>query len=163
MANTKLTLKNLRFCEEYLIDLNAAQAAIRCGYSKKTAKEQGARLLTDANIQAEIKRLMQERSKSTQVTAQMVVEELSKVGFANIQDYIKKGFKIEMISELKKEHAAAIESVQIETKTQNGLTITKAKIKLHSKTSALDMLGKHFGIFKEDNSQSATKIIIEGG
>ncbi len=57
----KLTAKQERFCQEYVIDLNATQAAIRAGYSEKTAKEQGSRLLTNVNLQKRITKLQKER------------------------------------------------------------------------------------------------------
>ena len=69
----ELTLKQRRFVEEYLCDLNATQAAIRTGYSIKTARSQGQRLLTIADIQAEIQRLMAKRSEKTEITAEYVL------------------------------------------------------------------------------------------
>ncbi len=152
----ELSPKQKRFCQEYLIDLNATKAAVRSGYSKKTAKEQGSRLLTNVAVSEFIKSNQDNTAKRLEITAQMVSDELYKVGFANIQDYIKKGFTIEDIQKLKKEHAAAIESISIE-ETKFG---TKVKFKLHDKISALEKLGKHIGYFKEDNIQQGTTIKI---
>ena len=67
--------KQLRFCEEYLIDLNATQAAIRAGYSPKTAKEQGSRLLSNANVRARIDKDIAERSKRVGVNQQRVIRD----------------------------------------------------------------------------------------
>lgn len=154
MASTdKLTDKQKTFCEEYLIDLNATQAAIRAGYSEKTAYSIGNENLIKPEIQNYIKELMDARSKITRITAQMVVEELAKIGFSNIQDYIKEGFTIEEIQSLRKEHAAAISSIETETIQFDGGSNTKVKFKLHDKLSALEKLGKHIGFFKEDNEQ----------
>ena len=71
-----LTPKQQRFVDEYLIDLNATQAAIRAGYSPKTANEQGARLLVNVSISAAIKEAQQERQKRTLVTQDDVIRGL---------------------------------------------------------------------------------------
>lgn len=75
----KLTEKQKRFCDEYLIDLNATQAAIRAGYSARTANEQGARLLANVSVQEYIARKMAERSRRTGVNQDRVVLELAKI------------------------------------------------------------------------------------
>ena len=74
MAN--LTHKQQRFVEEYLIDLNATQSAIRAGYSEKTANEQGSRLLVNVSISEAIKEAQQERQKRTLVTQDDVIRGL---------------------------------------------------------------------------------------
>ena len=69
----ELTPKQKRFVSEYLIDLNATQAAIRAGYSQKTANEQGARLLANASVQAAITEAIEQREKRTQITQDYVL------------------------------------------------------------------------------------------
>jgi len=76
---SKLTPKQKMFCKEYLIDLNAAQAAIRAGYSKKTAKEQGHRLLTNVHIADYVQKNMNKRSEKTEITADYVLNGIKKV------------------------------------------------------------------------------------
>src|SRR5215469_1569992 len=83
-----LTPKQSRFVEEYLVDLNGKQAAIRAGYSPKTAEVQASRLLRYAQVQAALKAAMEARSKRTQITADRVVTELAKLAFANLGDYL---------------------------------------------------------------------------
>ena len=73
IASPDLTDKQLRFCQEYLVDLNATQAAIRAEYSAKTANEQGARLLANASVQCQIHKLMDQRSKKTAISAEYVL------------------------------------------------------------------------------------------
>lgn len=73
---SKLNPKRLRFAQEYLVDLNGTAAARRAGYSEKTANEQAARLLANASVQAEVARLMAERSKRTQIDQDRIVLEL---------------------------------------------------------------------------------------
>ena len=85
-----MTDKQARFCEEYMIDLNATQAAIRAGYSPKTANEQAARLLANVSIQNRIAQLQAEQSRRTGVSADRVVRELAKVA-ANMVDAVLTG------------------------------------------------------------------------
>lgn len=70
----KLTDKQEQFCQEYLIDLNATQAAIRAGYSEKTANEQGARLLANVSIQTRLKELQSARQERTEITQDYVLK-----------------------------------------------------------------------------------------
>lgn len=81
----KLTDKQQRFCEEYLVDLNATQAAIRAGYKQKTAYSQGQRLLKNVEIQQHMAELMNKRSERTGINADFVVEELYKVAKADVE------------------------------------------------------------------------------
>ena len=83
-----MTDKQARFCEEYMIDLNATQAAIRAGYSPKTAQEQSARLLSNVMVQNRLAQLQAEQSRRTGVSADRVVRELAKIAFANASDLI---------------------------------------------------------------------------
>lgn len=82
MNNGELTAKQKRFCEEYLIDTNATQAAIRARYSKKTAYSIGGENLKKPEIHKYIRSLMEQRSFRTQVTADRILEELAKIAFA---------------------------------------------------------------------------------
>ncbi len=70
---SKLTAKQDLFCKEYLVDLNATQAAVRAGYSERTAKSQGARLLTNVDVAERIQQLMTERSKRVEIDADWVL------------------------------------------------------------------------------------------
>ena len=79
MSERKLTAKQERFVEEYLIDLNATQAAIRAGYSAKAAHVTGSRLLTNAKVAAAIAAAKQERSKDTKIDAAWVLKQAVKL------------------------------------------------------------------------------------
>ena len=83
-----MTKKQKRFCEEYLIDLNATQAAIRAGYSPETAYSIGQENLKKPEMRARIDKAMAERSKRTGVNADRVVRELAKIAFVNAADVI---------------------------------------------------------------------------
>jgi phage terminase small subunit len=81
-----LNEKQKRFVKEYLVDLNATQAAIRAGYSKKTAGSQGQRLLKNVEIQTAIQASATRRAQRTEITADRVVEELATVAFSRASD-----------------------------------------------------------------------------
>lgn len=85
ITTQELTDRQARFCEEYLIDLNATQAAIRAGYSKKTAREQAAQNLSKLNIQEKIAELKAERAKRTEMTQDSVIQELAAVARAEVK------------------------------------------------------------------------------
>ena len=143
-----MTPKQVRFTEEYLVDLNGTKAAIRAGFSKKTARQQGQRLLTNVDIQEAIAVGMEERSKRTEVTADRVVTELAKLGFANAGEYFKwgpGGITLKDQEELTPDQQAAVAEVS-QTITDKGGTI---RLKLHDKRAALVDLGRHLGIFKD--------------
>lgn len=78
----KLTAKQERFIQEYLIDLNATQAAIRAGYSEKTANEQGARLLANVSVRTEIDKGIEKRSNKLGVDAEWVITRLKNISNA---------------------------------------------------------------------------------
>ena len=108
--------KQRRFCEEYLIDLNATQAAIRAGYAPKTAYSQGQRLLKDVEIAETITKLKSVQSERTGITADKVLEELSKVAFFPAEE---------------------------------------CELKASDKLRALELIGKHIGMFKSDADADA--------
>lgn len=140
-----MTQKQKRFIEEYLIDLNATQAAIRAGYSPDTAKAIGSENLTKPDIRAQIDRAMAERSKRTGVNAERVVQELAKIAFVNAAEVIDP--KTATVKEdALPEDTAAIQSVKVKTFGEDGL---EREIKMAGKLKALELLGKHLGMFKD--------------
>ncbi len=140
-----MTKKQKRFVEEYLIDLNATQAAIRAGYSPDTANEQGSRLLANVNISAEVSRAMAERSKRTGVNADRVIRELAKIAFVNADDVID-AETATVKPDASRDDTAAIQSVKVKTFGEDGL---EREIKMADKIKALELLGKHLGMFKD--------------
>ncbi|HJC48035.1 MAG TPA: terminase small subunit [Candidatus Lachnoclostridium pullistercoris] len=140
-----MTQKQKRFIEEYLIDLNATQAAIRAGYSPDTAKSIGSENLTKPDIQARIARAMAERSRRTGVNADRVVMELAKIAFVNANDVIDPDTAT-VRSDALPEDTAAIQSVKVKTFGEDGL---EREIKMADKLKALELLGRHLGMFKD--------------
>src|SRR4051812_19346770 len=88
MTEQGLTRRQAAFVAEFLVDLNGAAAAVRAGYSPNAAKEQAARLLTNVNVKAAIAAATAERSDRTRLKADSVIEELRRIAFANIADYV---------------------------------------------------------------------------
>jgi phage terminase small subunit len=164
--------KRLRFIEEYLIDLNATQAAIRAGYSKKTAGQIGEEILKIPEIAALIAERQGEISQKLEITQEMITAELAKIGFSDIRkavawfsqvavaapdersvdEIIEDGGEIrhaivnqvELVSSNEIDDATAAAISEISMTEKGGL-----KVKFHDKQTALVNLGKHLGMFKD--------------
>ena len=149
----KLTPKQQRFVDEYLIDLNATQAAIRAGYSPKTAGQIGEQNLKKLEIKKAIEQAQQERQKRTKITADSVLQELAKIGFANMLDYMSEhnGQMHLDFSKLTRDQAAAISEYQTETVMggEERPDMLKTRFKLLDKRAALVDIGRHLGMFKD--------------
>lgn len=151
----KLTEKQKRFVEEYLIDLNATQAAIRAGYSPNTAKDIGCENLAKPNIRARIDKEIAERSKRTGINQDRVIRELARLAFVNANDVIDME-EATLKDGATEDDTAAIASVKVKTiPTKEGEGIER-EIKLTDKLKALELLGKHLGMFKDKVEIDAT-------
>lgn len=138
------TAKQQRFIAEYLVDLNATQAAIRAGYKKQSAKVTGCRLLTKANIKAAIEARRRTLADKTEVTQERVITELARIAFSNMGEFVDfdpAGVRIKPSSAVDTRCLAEVS----ETVTQAGGTV---KFKLHDKIAALSKLGEHLGTFE---------------
>lgn len=134
--------------EEYLIDLNATQAAIRAGYSPETAYSIGSENLKKPEIRACIEKAMAERSKRTGINQDRIIMELAKIGLLNPKDLVDFD-EATVKEEAAEEDLAAIASVRVKRfPTKDGEGIER-EIKMHDKTKALELLGRHFGMFKD--------------
>ena len=143
-----LTSKQSRFVEEYLIDLNGKQAAVRTGYSAKSAEVQASRLLRNTVVQAALGEAMQARSQRTEVTADRVVAELAKLAFADMRDYWPRPGETIDLHRLDEDRTAAVEEISIsETVDPAGVLHRRTRLKLHDKKRALDSLARHLGMF----------------
>jgi phage terminase small subunit len=149
MTEKQLTPKQARFVEEYLIDLNATQAAIRAGYSPKTARQIAEENLSKPNIHQAISKAQDKRSKRTEITQDMVLAELAKIAFTNMADFAQwgpNGITLMSSEELTREAAAAVAEIQESTNQAGGTTL---KFKRFDKIKALELLGRHLGIFDD--------------
>lgn len=151
-ARVGVSEKQARFCEEYIIDLNGAAAAVRAGYAEKAAKEQASRLLTIANVQNYIQELQKARSERTEITADMVIQELALIAFADVSEY--KSDDRGDVWTSGKSSMRAVSSIKRKTRSYGeGKTETEVEIKLWNKNDALKQLGMHLGVFEKDNQQ----------
>ena len=145
----RLSDKRKKFVQEYLKDLNITQAAIRAGYSERTAYSQGQRLMKNVEIQAEIAKARKRAAKRNEVSLDRVIEEYRRLAFADTTDaiYIRDGrVYVHDTESLTVEQRAAISEIR---QTKDGIAV-----KFHSKTAALEALGKHLGLFVERTENS---------
>ena len=144
----KLTEKQKRFVAEYLVDLNATQAAIRAGYSPKTANRIGSQNLSKVDVQAEIEKRRATLRNKLEITQEKVIEELAAVAFANGADFAqvtKTGLvRIIPTEDIPQDKRKAIASIK---EGANG-----TEIKTYDKVRALELLGKHLGVFDEQEN-----------
>lgn len=139
-----MTKKQKRFVEEYLIDLNATQAAIRAGYSTDTAGSIGAENLKKPEIKSRIDKAMAERSRRTGINQDRVLQELARIGFAKITDVVDPE-TAEIRTDASDDDLACIQSIKIKPNEFG----TEREVKLYDKKAALVDLGKHLGLFKD--------------
>lgn len=157
----KLTKKQQLFVDEYLIDLNATQAAIRAGYSVESARDIGCENLTKPNIQQAIAKHMAERSKRTGVNQDRVVLELAKIAFVKMTDIVDDEGKIK--SDATDDDLACIESVKFKESYSDTGSMTEREVKIASKMKALELLGKHLGMWNDKiDVNVAVPVIISG-
>lgn len=150
-----LTDKQKRFVEEYLVDLNATQAAIRSGYSRDTARAIGSENLSKPDIQEAIKEKQAELSESTNVTAKRVIEEYAKIAFSDVRNVLTVDGGLKDSSEWDDNTASAVASIKTsEVISPEGEKMgINREVKMYDKLRALDALGKHLGVFEKDNEQ----------
>ena len=152
MARRWLTAKQTRFVVEYLVDLNAAAAARRAGYSAKRADAIGFDLLRKTEIQSAIELAQRERSARTGITADRVIAEIAKIAFAdprNVMTWGPSGVTLKDSGTLSDADAAIVSEVS-ESISQAGSSV---KVKLHSKLDALEKLAKHVGVYSHEIGQ----------
>ncbi|MHB9902062.1 terminase small subunit [Clostridium botulinum] len=162
----KLTHKQKKFCDEYLIDLNVTQAAIRSGYSKKYAMAHAYELLDKSKIKEYIDKKMKDREKRTEITQDKVLQELAKIAFVNGADfakvveksymkpiYDKEGNKIDEEEVFYKDVELTLTDDLPEDKKKAIAAIKQTKFGIEvascDKVKALELLGRHLGMFKD--------------
>ncbi len=153
-----LTVKQKIFADEYLIDLNATRA-YKVAYPKvkkdETARANSSRMLTNANVASYIEKRMKDREKRTEITQDMVLKELAKIGFADVTDFVSiedkgtyKAVQVKTTDEMPGDKLGAIAGIK---EGANGI-----EIKLNDKGKALELIGRHLGMFKDKLEISGT-------
>lgn len=166
----KLTPKQERFVEEYLIDLNATQAAIRAGYSKKTAGQIGDENLKKPQIKKAIEEAKEKRSERTEITQDRVLQELARIAFFDIRRLYNADGSLKRPSELDDEAAAVLAGVDV-VEMQGGMSVDEngnpahvpmytKKAKVFDKAAALTLAMRHLGMLK-DKMEVSGKVTLE--
>ena len=142
-----MTEKQKIFADEYLIDLNATRA-YKVAYPNvkkdETAAQAGSRMLRNVKVEAYIKKRMQDRQKRTAITPDMVLQELAAIAFANATDFaqiVNGRVILTNTADLSEEQMKAIAGIK---RGKNGI-----ELKLNDKEKALELLGRHLGMFKD--------------
>lgn len=141
-----LTPKQQGFVEEYLVDRNATQAAIRAGYSPKSASEIGRQLLEHTGVRARIDTAIAEQSRRLGINADRVLLELAKLALANPLDVVE-AMDATIKDGATREDTAAIQSIKVKVIPQkNDEPIIEREVRLYDKNKSLDLLGKFLGM-----------------
>lgn len=154
-AKPGLTPRQEQFVAEYLVDLNATKAAIRAGYSAKTAQMQASRLLSNVMVMNLVSAKRQNLQKATDITAERVLQEVAKLAFFDVRKLLNSDGSPKAITELDDDTARAIQGVELQTvkEGENEFALVR-KYKVADKNAALEKLMKHLGLFEKDNSQT---------
>jgi phage terminase small subunit len=158
-----VTPKQQRFVEEYLVDMNATKAAIRAGFSKRSAYSIGEEYLKKPEIRAAVDALKAKRSEKVEVKAEAVLRELQHFGHLDPAEMFDADGKLLHPKDMKPHVRRAIASFEVEAlfegkgedKHQVG---TVTKVKLWPKHRGLEMLGKHIKLFGDEGNSSVTNV-----
>lgn len=145
-----LTDKKKRFCDEYLIDFNGTQAAIRAGYSEKTANEQAARLLANVSIQEYLNEKKKKLAEKSDISLEKVLNEYAKIAFTDIRLFYNEDGSLKNVHQLSDEAAATLAGVETDDLfegygEERKLIGQTKKIKRWDKTKALDSICRVLG------------------
>lgn len=143
-----LNLRQLRFIDEYLIDLNATQAAIRAGYSAKTAGQMGFELLKKPQIQQAIEKAREKTAQKLEITRERVLEEYAKLAFLDPRRFYNADGTLKKVPDMDEDTAAALMGFEVDEikmgEDSPAIGVTQ-KIKWHDKKAALDSITRMMG------------------
>lgn len=158
LTKPKFNEKQLAFMRSYVVCKNASQAARDAGYSKKTAKQQGSRLLTNVDVRAMVDRTLAEAAKRRAVTPEEVIEHVKYTGMVNAFDYVsydsdgKPYFNLAEIEKKDRMLGVAISGIDFEERIVGGNVVTrKTKLRLRDNQRAFEMLNDATGAFRKHN------------
>jgi len=158
MKGKSLHRRQKIFVQEYLVDLFATQAAIRAGYSERTAESIGLENLGKPRIAAAVQAAMAERSKRTEITQDMVVRELALIGFADMADFVKidesgmiQALPLDTLAEGKSRIIKKVREKRVIKSTAEGDQVLDAtfEFELCDKVKSLENPGRHLGMFHD--------------
>jgi phage terminase small subunit len=151
---TKLTPRQEAFVREYLVDLNGKQAAIRAGYSERSAESTASALLRVPKVAEAVAEAKGERARRCEVSADRVLQELARIAFADPAAAYGPDGKLLSVREMPPETRSALAGMDVEEGGDGKVT---RKVKTWGKVQALELLGKHLGMFTEKVEHSAAE------
>jgi phage terminase small subunit len=161
----RLTPKQERFCTELLVDFNATQAAIRAGYSKKTARAIGSENLTKPDIQNRLSELSKKYFESIDASSIDTLKEAARIAFSDIGQAFDENDCLKPVSQMPEDVRRVISSIEVdeiwdytgeeENRVKTKIGETK-KVKFWNKDRQIEHLMKHLGLFAEDNKKQVT-------
>ncbi|MEM7485047.1 MAG: terminase small subunit [Bacteroidota bacterium] len=158
--------KKKRFCEEYVLDFIGSEAAIRAGYNPKRAKQHAYELMQEQEVKDYIEKLQDELSERSKITVDECVEILSKLARFDIAELYQEDGELKPIHEIDFDSRLSLEGVDVESRSSLGsedegfVRSTVKKVKLSNRKQAIDMLMKHLGGYREDNSQKQPNVTM---
>lgn len=152
------------FVDAYLANGgNATQAAITAGYSEKTAKQQGSRLLTSVDIREAIAKRTQVVAEKVGLSVERTLQELARLAYADPRKLYKEDGSLKAIHELDDDAAATIASVEVDEIGMEGVVIGHTKkLKQWDKNAALEKAMKYHGLYEKDNEQKPPTVLMPG-
>lgn len=157
-----LSRKQAQFVAEYLIDLNACQAAIRAGYSAKTAESAGPQVLRNSAVAAAVAEGQAKRLQSAEISSVRILEEMRRLALSDLRQLFDASGNLRPIHELPDDVASTLSSVEVVKKNLaagDGQTDTVHKLKTWDKPKALEMLAKHLGLLIERVGHTGTVVM----
>jgi len=150
LMQTKLTAKQLKFCQEYAVDLNATQAAIRAGFSEKTAYSSGCRLLKNVEIEKYISELKSDLERTSGVTKLKLINILAKIAESNISKFYNSWIELKDFNSIPESEKSVIQEITTKTVKRNIGTrdepriidVEYVKIKLYDKQAAVSKIAE---------------------
>jgi len=160
-----ITQRDRIFVFEYLVDMKPKRAALASGYSKTVAETKAYLWVSDSKVKPlvykEIQQQLKKRAGKLEITADRVLQELAKMGFSNMEDYMtmtEDGEAFVDLSKLTRDQAAAIQEITVDSyfdtslgdgEEEKGKTVKKIKIKLCDKKGNLELLGKNLKLWTD--------------
>lgn len=156
--------KQSRFAQEYVKDLNVTQAAIRAGYSTKTAAAQGSRLLKKVKVRAEVDALLAAVAQKNGITVERTVQEIARIAYGDTRQLFNPDGSLKALDELDDDAAALLASLEIETRREgkgdDAELITVHKVRRWDKLKALDQCMAYLGMRKTDDMPEGLNIAV---
>lgn len=162
MKERGLTPKQARFVDEYLKDLNSTQAAIRAGYSAKTAEQQGPRVLGYVWVASAIAKRIKARSERTEITQDRVLQEYARLAFLDPAKLFDESGRPLPIQQMDEDTRRAIVGVDVATVGNDQMGVGEVlKLRLADKRAALDSVARHLGMFNDKLDLNVTGPLAE--